>query len=156
MSQKDEWVREGGEVNWDASHTQTQSSAAGCGTIASESAQVCASVWAGPCVGTTIGAQTTNRHFSFTFRPPISIPAPPPSPAPPTKNIVFCTHSPRRNSWLAPRYGYYFTSTHKSSLMSSLSASKPLASPPEVGIKSEITIKSNLLTLVESSRQGPS
>ena len=40
MSQKDEWVREENVINGDASQTWTQSSAAGCGTIASESAQV--------------------------------------------------------------------------------------------------------------------
>ena len=35
-------------------------------------AQVCASVWCGPCVGNTIGAQTTNRRFSLASRPPHS------------------------------------------------------------------------------------
>ena len=43
----------------------------------------------GPCVGNTIGAQTTNRRFSFTFRPQHPTLAPPPSPAPPIKNFVF-------------------------------------------------------------------
>ena len=133
----------------------TQSSAAGCGTIASESAQVCASIWGGPCVGTTIGAQTTNRRFSSSFTPPISIPAPPPSPVPLRKNIVFYLPSPHRNSWLAPRYDLYSTSTHQLSLMSSPSASKPPASPPEVGNMSEIALYGNILTLVLSARQGP-
>jgi hypothetical protein len=43
----------------------------------------------GPCVGNTIGAQTTNRRFSLNLRPHQPTLAPPSSPPPPTKNIVF-------------------------------------------------------------------
>ena len=57
----------------------------------------------GPCVGNTIGAQTTNRRFSLTFRPLHPTPAPPPSPPPPNENIVFSLTSTHRNTWLAPR-----------------------------------------------------
>ena len=55
----------------------------------------------GPCVGNTIGAQTTNRRFSLTFRPNPPHSPPPPSPAPPSKNIVFSLIS------LAETHGSY-------------------------------------------------
>src|SRR6266702_1174501 len=75
------------------------------------------------------------------FIPPSPIPAPPPSPVPPSKNIVFYPPSPHRNSWLAPRYDYYSTSKHNLSLMSSPFASKPPASPPEMGNSLENYLK---------------
>jgi hypothetical protein len=81
---------------------RSQSSAAGCGTNASESARRSVRPsGCGPCVGTTIGAQTTNRRFSFTFAPPQPTLAPPPSPTPPTKNIVFSL------TFLAETHGSY-------------------------------------------------
>jgi hypothetical protein len=55
----------------------------------------------GPCVGNTIGAQTTNRRFSLTFAPNHPTLGPPPSPTPPTKNIVFSLTS------LAETHGSY-------------------------------------------------
>jgi len=51
--------------------------------------------------GKSIGAQTTNRRFSFIFRPHQPTPAPPPSPAPPAENIVFSLTS------LAETHGSY-------------------------------------------------
>ena len=146
MSQKDEWMRRGRRNVCGTRVRAAESSAAGCGTIASESAQVCASLWGGPCVGTTIGAQTTNRRFSFTFRPPISIPAPPPSPTPVARTSFF-THFPlveTHGSHQGMTTLHHLLQTHNSSLMSlSSSTSKPPASPPEVGVKSEITVKVN-------------
>jgi hypothetical protein len=61
----------------------------------------------GPCVGNTIGAQTTNRRFLLAFRPHQPTLAPPPSPAPPTKNIVFSLIS------LAETHGSYQGKIHQ-------------------------------------------
>jgi hypothetical protein len=83
---------------------RSQSSAAGCGTNASESAQVCASVWLWTVRGKYHRSTNDKRQIVVSrtpFAPNHPTLAPPPSPTPPTKNIVFSLTS------LAETHGSY-------------------------------------------------